>query len=196
MRLWPNYCLLQYSICVKLLSMGKRGPRPTGFRNKSIKKPSASNFRSTTRWKVDYDYVDKLGPEEQAYLAQFSDEYYAGDFHYSEPFHDTKELKRERYNAQNHNWNDAMTRSGAAMSLFPLDFEPGPDLSSDLVPSPSYQREAEYKAALTEYRKLVDTKQRTELQQRRLELLGSFVLSYAESDNAGPEDGPRDNEQD
>lgn len=168
--------------------MGSRGPRPSGTRSKTTKRPAAGNYRSTTRWKVDYDYVDRLGPEDQRYLAQFSDEYYAGDFSYSVPMHDTVELRRERYRAQNHNWNDAMTRAGASVSLYPLDeTDRGPNATVDLRPTPQYQSEAEYGALLAEYRRLVDVprKQRTELQERRMLQLRDYMLSLNEAESNG-----------
>lgn len=162
--------------------MGSRGPRPSGTRSKTTKRPAAGNYRSTTRWKVDYDYVDKLGPEEQRWLAQFTDEYLAGDFEYPTPLHNTIELKRERYRAQNHNWNDAVTRAGASVSLYPLSDEDRPKiLGTDFRPTAAYQGEQDYQAARFEYRRLVDVprKQRTELQERRMLLLRDWLQSMA-----------------
>lgn len=39
-----------------------------------------SNFRQTTRWKIDFDYVDQLSPKEREWLSKFADGFYGGDF--------------------------------------------------------------------------------------------------------------------
>lgn len=167
--------------------MGVRGPKSSGKRNKSVKKPKASNYRLTTRWLVDYDYVSKLSPEDQAWLAQFTDEYYAGDFSYDEPLHADKDLQLERYRAQNYNWNDAVTRASVTASVHGLDGISDPDLASDQRPVPKYQGELEYKAVLQEYRALIEVKNRSARQEARLRLLGDFMLSLAEAEGNGTE---------
>ena len=53
------------------------------------------------RWQVDWDYLDKLNPEEKAWLARFADEYYDGSFKNDGGELHTKEQRRECYRKKN-----------------------------------------------------------------------------------------------
>ena len=62
------------------------------------------------QWAVDYDYVDLLSDEEQAFLAQFSNEYYNGTVKKGDlnALHNTDELRKNCYNRNNISNRDAL----------------------------------------------------------------------------------------
>ncbi len=73
---------------------------------------------------VDYDYIDKLSYEEKQWLAQFTDEYIGGAILKTKSgkiaagqLHNTQELTKERYDANNHRNNDvhSVTRANGLL---------------------------------------------------------------------------------
>src|SRR5688572_22975843 len=79
----------------------KPGSKPGRRPGKKIHTPSPYLYPVNRRWKVDYDYVNRLDDEAKAYLAQFTDEYYGNDFGFDEPMHPAGEERRERYRQYN-----------------------------------------------------------------------------------------------
>jgi hypothetical protein len=79
-------------------TMGKRGKDGDGLKFPAL---SALRRRKKSKDYVDYDYVQKLSPEERAFLNQFTDEYYNGNsYKFTEPLLDTKEMARKNYLAR------------------------------------------------------------------------------------------------
>lgn len=71
--------------------------------------PRLDKSKSTRARKdlLDYDYLKKLGPEELAFLNQFTDEYYCANFS-GETIH-PKELKKDCEKRNNDRNNDLLT---------------------------------------------------------------------------------------
>jgi hypothetical protein len=61
-------------------------------------KKKATRFHS--RWRVDQDYLQKLGPAERDWIEKFNDEYYRAEFK-GEPLHPAGPLRRQIFRAQN-----------------------------------------------------------------------------------------------
>jgi len=106
---------------------------------KKIKKPKKkrnplklSDQTRTRREFIDYDYVDKLSPEEQAFLAKFTDEYYGGavkkgcktDLHYSSDRKKYRELRTDCYNRNNRQNQDVYGLSKTCDKLDLIDDHP------------------------------------------------------------------------
>ena len=70
---------------------------------------------------IDYDYLDKLNPEELAWLNKFTSEYTNADFRHSKPLHRTKKKRRECYAANNARNRCIFTRNKACGQLEYLD---------------------------------------------------------------------------
>lgn len=129
------------------------GPRPGGY-----PKP--------LRWKIDYDYLDALSPDELEWLANFSDGHYGGDFRNqaaldrgAEPwdadqrraaYTDKRAARQDAYGL-----GDAVGRVDYANGQDPRDVypdEPAPVVEGDWSRTPEYLNTEEYKQALEEYR--------------------------------------------
>ena len=116
----------------------------------------ATNYRQqTTRWKIDYDYLRRLTPEERQWLAQFSDAHYGSDFR-GDPEAWSVPERRKVYNAKNSERGDAYAMSGLGNCLGEL----GPRLTSpspendprDFSDTPEYLNSDEYKRARDSFR--------------------------------------------
>jgi hypothetical protein len=170
--------------------MGKR-------RGKKIYRASPYTHPLYRRWMLDFDYLEKLDDKSQTWLAQFSDEYYANDFDFDEPLIPDPAERRKVMRDLGRNARDVYSRKAAVGAM---DYEP--ELGSrevGLGPTPKYQNSPEYRAALAEYRKLLDAKPvvastradgqfinrsmpRSPKDRARLEMLQAYLLSFAEAD--------------
>jgi hypothetical protein len=71
-----------------------------------------SKHPRTRREYIDFDYADKLSPEEKKFLSNFSEEYYGGGFaHDGIKHHKTKKSKRECYTRNNRQNRDVTSIS-------------------------------------------------------------------------------------
>jgi hypothetical protein len=141
------------------------------------------NHPRSVRWKVDYDYIDQLSPDEKEWLARFTDEYTGADFRGTPNLHQTAEQRRERYNAKNmanrgvaaatelqqlgdngaYRDRDLTKRLGRSLITEHRSVAREiPALPFDTAPTPSYQAYPAYQAALAEFRALLDAKPRDE----------------------------------
>lgn len=80
-------------------------------------KALAKTMARPVRWQLDQDYIEKLSPEDQDYLAKFLDEYYNGRFAKGEPVHQTEDLRRSCYRNKNNANRDAYGRAQAVERL-------------------------------------------------------------------------------
>jgi hypothetical protein len=71
-----------------------------------------ANYPKAKQWQVDQDYVDKLSPEEQEWLARFNKEYYAGRVKKGDPdaHHKTDKQRQDCYSRQNSVNRDILNR--------------------------------------------------------------------------------------
>lgn len=62
------------------------------------------------QWKHDFDYINKLSPEDQEFLAKFIKEYYDGNIKKGdlEALHATDDLRKDCYNRKNRGNRDMM----------------------------------------------------------------------------------------
>lgn len=113
------------------------------------------NFSGFTRWKVDQDYLGKLTPEEQRWLADFNNAYYAGDFRDADPKDWPVDARRKSWNAHKTERYDAYTHAVLGGSMRSLDVTrvESEEPARDLEPVPSYLNEPEYRAARDAFRK-------------------------------------------
>jgi hypothetical protein len=151
-------------------------------------------FPRHLRDKLDFDYLGTLDPAASAWLAQFVDEYYQGDFRRSAPGDWSQEERRRVWREKHaserdvqwcadelplphaHSYDEA-SGWGAAVDLDA--YHPGAPGAPDQSPSPEYLDSGEYADALAEFRRLVDTKPRTPRVERRLEVLQRYLSSIA-----------------
>lgn len=70
---------------------------------------------------IDYDYLDKLGPDELEWLNKFTSEYTNADFRHTKPLHKTKKRRKECYSANNARNRCIFTRNKACGQLEYLD---------------------------------------------------------------------------
>jgi hypothetical protein len=68
-------------------------------------------IRFASFWKNDADYLSKLTPDEKAYYAKFTSEYYACENLDEESLHGP-EHKKSIHDSQNASWADIVTQSG------------------------------------------------------------------------------------
>jgi len=73
---------------------------------------------------IDYDYLDKLSPQEMAWLNKFTSEYTNADFRHSKPLHSTKKRRKECYAANNSRNRCIFTRNKACGQLDYLENKP------------------------------------------------------------------------
>ena len=66
---------------------------------------------------IDYDYLDKLSPQELSWLNKFTSEYTNADFRHSKPLHSTKKRRKECYAANNSRNRCIFTRNKACGQL-------------------------------------------------------------------------------
>ncbi len=112
------------------------------------------------RWKIDYDYVRTLSLEDEHWLAEFSDCYYAGDFKSdAETRAWSPQERRRAFTARNAGWADAYARAGPAGALWPIS-DDGRELADRIdLEEParrqdmSYLDTPEYREALANYRR-------------------------------------------
>ena len=77
---------------------------------------------------MDYDYVDKLSSEEKQWLANFTDEYYNAsvgsqkDEGQNNHFHKSKELVKERQDANNKVNNDVYGKARSKRNILGMDY--------------------------------------------------------------------------
>lgn len=71
---------------------------------------------------IDFDYLDRLSPNEKTWLSNFMDEYGSAWFrHDGEILHNTPELKKSCYDKNNSRNRDLYSRSKARSHLHYLD---------------------------------------------------------------------------
>jgi hypothetical protein len=153
--------------------------------------PNVKFLPAARRWMQDYDYVSELNEADKAWLAQFSDEYYRVDFRYAEPMHATPEAQRERYSFQNASHRDLYNYKafGGDLAMGDASLPEQRASATDCVPTPPYLKGAEYRAALNEFRRLVDLDDPTPTEERRLAVLQTYLYSIrtaAEPDYENP----------
>lgn len=112
------------------------------------------NYPTVTQWKVDWDYLSKLSPAEQAWLADFGDRYYGGDFRESDPETWDAPARSAVNMGKNCARTDLHTVAAAVGRL--EEWDPvahdrhAPEV--DGAPTPGYLDSAEYKAARDAFR--------------------------------------------
>lgn len=72
---------------------------------------------------IDYDYLDKLSPEELDWLNRFTSEWANADFRHKKKLHRSKKKQREMYNANNARNRCIMTRAKASGMLSSIDLK-------------------------------------------------------------------------
>lgn len=83
---------------------------------------------------MDQDYIDKLSPDEKAWLSKFMDEYMGGHFPKSqEHLHESTEEKRDCYNRNNARNRDLYAR----VRTNNLDFKDNEEMAKVLDPRQS-----------------------------------------------------------
>lgn len=112
-------------------------------------------FPKDRRWRVDYDYLDKLSLEERQWLAAFTDAWVGGDFRGVDPDDWPKEVRSVVNQSKNMSRADTHTLAelqvGGLTSLTDKPRLEGPG-SIDTTPVPDYLNDEDYKAARDEYR--------------------------------------------
>lgn len=114
----------------------------------------ARNFPKDRRWAVDFDYLDKLSPQEKEWLATFSDGHYGGDFR-ADPDTWTTERRRDVVRDKHASQHDILTLASLADGISEINettsqVEADP---KDWSPSPAYLDGDDYKEARAEFRK-------------------------------------------
>ena len=113
----------------------------------------ARNLPRPVRWKVDFDYVARLSPEEQEWLSDFVDAEYGADYR--------NEIGQE-YDVEDRRVTDAqklaarsdvygLAQSGGFLGEF-QDRHSGAEPMTPEAPTPEYLDSPEYKRARDEYR--------------------------------------------
>jgi hypothetical protein len=156
-------------------------------------KPVPTMYPKHYRWRVDYDYLDRLTPDEAAWLAQFTDEEVAGDFRYEEPFTEDqddrravwREKKRSERNFRSNGEPSSLNRfeqaSGPQPEISTLEkasaYHPDSPSAPDLAPTPEYLGTLEYKDAVAALRDAIDNgqKRRARGLQRYIASLGGAI---------------------
>lgn len=120
-------------------------------------------FPVSVRGFVDQDYIQLLSKEDKAWLAKFNDGWHGADFRNDLSPRTPAAKRRERYRAKNAANRDLTAYYAAGNLLDNVD-----DLSllahtQDLITStPAVLDDPDYKAALVDLRKAIDTKPRSE----------------------------------
>ena len=145
-------------------------PRKKGGKGKHLYGIYPQTHPKPIRQYVDYDYIDRLSPEEQAWLAEFTDRHYGADFRGDKKW--STKARRVRYNAKNSANRDLYSIKDVSGLLVRPDSVPVPRgteredgngwleniaaKEQDLVtPTQRYLNSPEYKAALAEFREAV-----------------------------------------
>lgn len=84
---------------------------------------------------IDYDYLDKLSPDEKKWLNKFTEEYTNANLDYknlSNNLHNTKELKKDCTDRNNSRNRDILTRAKASGNAYYLE---------DLKNNPEYRKQ-------------------------------------------------------
>lgn len=111
-------------------------------------------FPVSVRGYLDADYIDKLSPEDQKWLAAFNEQHYGGSFS-RDPFGVSPEERRACYRRKNAANRDAYSYASAGGRLVADDvsaYGANEHEHRDLQPTQSYLDKPEYKAALANYR--------------------------------------------
>jgi hypothetical protein len=148
-------------------------------------KPVPTMYPKHYRWRVDYDYLDRLTPDEAAWLAQFTDEEVAGDFRYEEPFTEDQEARRAVWREKKRSERNFKSGFGEPSSLDTSADEVPPAAAyhpealgaPDLAPTPEYLSTLEYKDAVAALRDAIDNgqKRRARGLQRYIASLGGAI---------------------
>jgi hypothetical protein len=98
-----------------------------------------ANVPRVRRELLDADYLDTLSPEDYRWYAQFTDEYVSASVHKDDEgnvkpgyLHNTKELAKSVYDANNWRNNDVLSVSKANHLLRPLDMNPEMDNDAEV----------------------------------------------------------------
>lgn len=115
----------------------------------------ARHFPKGTQWKLDYDYLAKLSPEERQWLANFNDAYYGGDFREAPGSQDAwpHDERLDIWSNKNTERIEAFAQAAAA-NIAPSeiidDLTPGGEFDPDATPT--YLDDEQYKQARTHFR--------------------------------------------
>lgn len=88
-------------------------------KRKAAKYPGLNNklFSKVKQQYFDYDYVDKLNPEEKEWLSKFTDEYLGANLSAPKPLHKTKALRKDCYDRNNSRNRDVYNISKVSGAL-------------------------------------------------------------------------------
>jgi hypothetical protein len=120
----------------------------------------AKNHPRSVQWKVDYDYLAQLSPEEKQWLAKFTDEFVGADFRHSDVLHDTVKARRQAYKDNNAAKQDAYSKLDAMGRLVRAGTALKPPAAADTGETPEYLDYPGYKRAVQAYRDLMPTDRR------------------------------------
>lgn len=133
------------------------GRRPAKAKKKNLYGIAARTFPATVRQYVDWDYLKLLSDEERAWLADFGDYYYGGDFRSdTEQSWETAE-RRKSYRAKNAANRCTYGISKAMGMSDPLE-DPVASGPLDATPVPTHLGSVSYKQTLARWRDVVDRK--------------------------------------
>lgn len=77
---------------------GRKKSKRSRVKNPGLKKQYNSKVKQEY---IDYDYVDKLSPEEAEWLNKFSEEYIGAKLNHHDALHDTPELRKDCFDRNN-----------------------------------------------------------------------------------------------
>jgi len=176
----------------------------------------AKNYAKPVAWKIDYDYLDKLSPEMRAWLSDFSDAHYSGDFRSQHGSTWFPHERREAYVAKNAANRDSYAIAAvsnrvshipdlerATPSGKPREFDVAAPSPPDTRPVPEYLNSETYRAALEEYRASLPPRglsakgfpteaERVRYERARAQL--QRIVRYGETFGEDPEPQPRRDE--
>lgn len=91
--------------------MGKRGRKAQATTRKrgGLVALVAGTFPRSVAWRVDQDYVERLGPDERQWLAEFNDRFYGADFRGASSTDWTDDERKRAYRDKNCANRDLMT---------------------------------------------------------------------------------------
>lgn len=134
---------------------GRSGPKPAAKSSKgrNVYGLYRRNHPRSISWRVDYDYTDRLSPEEREWLSEFTDRFYGGDFRGDPGQEWSPAERRKAYVDKNVANVDLYSALDGANLLDPIDeqFElESPKV--DVGPTPSFLSTDDYKSAVNQFR--------------------------------------------
>lgn len=111
------------------------------------------NHPRSTRWAVDFDYLDQLSPKEQEWLGRFADAHYKADPSAMKGKGWNRAKRRAAYRAKNAANRDMYARDENPREVVDVVPEPGVDPADPpWTDTPAYLDSAEYKALREDFR--------------------------------------------